>query len=143
MTQLHKKFTDKQVKELLKKYDKYGIERKYIEDILGIKTRQFWKLIKKYREDAKKFTIEAKKKGVPNKISKEIEGFIRKQLKIEKEIIEDKRTPVRKYNYSYVRDIIKEEYGKEVSVPTIIKRAKEQGYCITKKLEKKAMTELY
>ena len=37
MTQLHKKFTDEQVKELLEKYDKHGIERSYIKEILGIK----------------------------------------------------------------------------------------------------------
>lgn len=143
MTQLHKRFTDEQVKELLEKYDRYGIERKYIEDILGIKTRQFFSLLQEYRKNPKKFTIQYKRKGVPNRISKEIEGFISKQLKIDKKLIEDKEVPLRNYNYSYIRDEIEKKHDKKVSVPTIIKRAKEQGYYIEKKGEKKTMIESY
>ena len=36
MVQLHKKFTDEQVKQLLERYIKHEIERKYIQDILNI-----------------------------------------------------------------------------------------------------------
>jgi len=142
MAQLHKKFTDGQVKELLEKYERYGIERHYIEDMLGVKTRQFWKLRKKYRENPKKFTIQAKKKRVPNKISKEIEGFIGKQLKIDKQLIEDKDVPIKRYNYTYIRDEIERKYNKKVSVPTIIDRAKKNDFYI-KKRKGKSMIEKY
>jgi len=40
MVQIHKEFTDSQVKELIERYLKNEIERKYIQEVLGIgKTR--------------------------------------------------------------------------------------------------------
>jgi hypothetical protein len=50
MTQLHKKFTDSQVKELIERYLKKEIERSYIEEILDIKRRRLCELVKKYRK---------------------------------------------------------------------------------------------
>jgi hypothetical protein len=58
MAQIHKRFSDSDVKALLKRYIKKEIERKYIEDILGIKRRRFCELVKKYKEDPDAFTIE-------------------------------------------------------------------------------------
>ena len=37
MSQLHKRFTSDEVKELLQRYLKHEIERNYIQEILGIK----------------------------------------------------------------------------------------------------------
>ena len=51
MSQLHKRFTSEQVKELLDRYSKNEIERKYIQEILGIKRRRFFILLKKYKEN--------------------------------------------------------------------------------------------
>jgi len=50
MSQLHKRFTSEQVKELLDRYSKDEIERKYIQEILGIKKRRFFVLLKQYKE---------------------------------------------------------------------------------------------
>ena len=41
MAQLHKKFSDSQVKELVCRYLTGEIERNYIQEILGIKRRRF------------------------------------------------------------------------------------------------------
>ena len=42
MVQLHKRFTESQVKELIERYLSKGIERGYIQEVLGIgKTRLF------------------------------------------------------------------------------------------------------
>jgi len=57
MAQLHKKFTDSQVKELIERYLKREIERKYIQEILGIKKRRFFGLVERYREDPDGFSI--------------------------------------------------------------------------------------
>ena len=54
--QLHKKFTDSQVKELIERYLKKEIERKYIQEILGIKKRRLFELVKSYRENPDKTT---------------------------------------------------------------------------------------
>ena len=51
MSQLHKRFTSEQVKELLDRYSKNEIERKYIQEILGIKRRRFFLLLKQYKEN--------------------------------------------------------------------------------------------
>jgi len=40
-TQIHKKFTDQQVKELLEKYLNKEVERKYIQEILGIQYARY------------------------------------------------------------------------------------------------------
>ncbi len=57
MAQIHKRFGDSDVKDLLKKYVKKEIERKYIEDILGIKSRRFCELVKSYKDNPDTFTV--------------------------------------------------------------------------------------
>ena len=49
MSQLHKRFTSEHVKKLLDRYSKNEIERTYIQEILGIKRRRFFALLKQYR----------------------------------------------------------------------------------------------
>ena len=56
MSQVHKRFTSDQVKELLERYLKMEIERKYIEEILGIKKRRFFILLKHYKEHPEGFS---------------------------------------------------------------------------------------
>jgi hypothetical protein len=56
-----------------------------------------------------------------------LEGHIRSELEMEKRLIDDPSIPVRFYNYSFIRDQIMKKYHQEVSVPTIIDRAKKTG----------------
>jgi len=84
MAHLHKRFTDSQVKALLERYRKGEIERKYIEQIFGIKRRRFCELVKKYREDPNTFTIKYKRAKPTRKIDKDIEKNILAELKIQK-----------------------------------------------------------
>jgi len=51
--QLHKNFTDKQVKSFLKSYLKKETKINYILEILKIKRRRFFALLAKYRKDLK------------------------------------------------------------------------------------------
>ena len=44
--------------------------------------------------------------------------------------------PLRSYNYSYIRDRLADVYKQRASLPTIIKRAKENGFYIKKKSKK-------
>ena len=89
MAQLHKKFSDSQVKELVCRYLTGEIERNYIQEILGIKRRRFCQLVKEYRENPDNFSIEYKRKDATRKISKNIEDSIMKELTIEKKLIAD------------------------------------------------------
>ncbi len=58
MSQLHKRFTSDQVQELLERYLNKEVERKYIQEILGISRRRFFMLLNRYRENPSHFTIQ-------------------------------------------------------------------------------------
>jgi len=57
MKQLHKKFTNSQVKALITRYLKKEIGRKYIQEILGIKKTRFFALVKQLKKDPENFSI--------------------------------------------------------------------------------------
>ena len=136
MAQIHKSFSDSQVKELMQRYLDKEIERKYIQEVLGIKKRRFFILLAKFREDPAGFSIRYIRE-TPHRISQAAEHTILKELKIDKTLIENKDVPLRRYNYSYVRDRLMKEHGHKVSLPTIIDRAKKNGFYL-KKIERAA-----
>ena len=57
MKQLHKKFTDDQIKELITRYLEKKIARKYIQEILGIKKTRFFALVKQFKDDPENFSV--------------------------------------------------------------------------------------
>jgi hypothetical protein len=132
MSQLHKRFTSDQVQELLERYLKKEVERKYIQETLGISRRRFFMLLKQYREDPPHFTIQYHRTAPPRSISTEIEQNILKELAIEKKIIRDKEIPLSTYNYSYIKDRLRKTYRQKVSLNTIIHRAKKHGFYLKK-----------
>ena len=138
MVQIHKEFTDSQVKELIERYLKREIKIHYVLEILGIKRSRFFVLLKQYKECSNKFSIQYGRKAKTRKISQSIEHNIIKELKIEKGMIQDKDIPLRYYNYSYIRDLLKEKYHQKVALSTIIDRGKKHD-CYVKKRSKKAL----
>jgi len=79
--QLHKNFTDEQVKLLLKSYVDKEIKINYILQILGIKRRRFFELLAKYRKDPDSFSIQYERKTINRKIDPDIERNIIQELK--------------------------------------------------------------
>jgi len=136
--QLHKRFSTKEVKMLLEKYLTENVKLMYILEILKITQRRFFQLLKSYRKDPEDFSIEYKRKRPTRRISERIEKNIITELKIEKGLIEDKDIALTSYNYSYIKDRLKKKYHQEVSLSTIINRAKREGFYKAKKKEKKA-----
>jgi hypothetical protein len=132
MSQLHKRFSSDQLKELFERYLQNEIERKYIQEILGIKKSRFFMLLKQYKENPQYFTIQYQRTTPPRIISPEIEQNILKELSIEKKIIQNKEIPLTSYNYSYLRDRLRGTYHQKVSLPTIIDRAKKHGFYLKK-----------
>jgi hypothetical protein len=126
--QLHKNFTDKQVKSLLKSYLDKEIKMNYILQILKIKRRRFFELLAKYRKDPDNFSIQYARKTINRKIAPDIERNIVKELKVEKDLIKNKEVPVKYYNYSYIKDLLEQKYNQKVSLPTIIDRAKRNHF---------------
>lgn len=126
--QLHKNFTDGQVKTLLKSYLDKKIKINYILQMLKIKRSRFFELLAKYRKDPDNFSIQYERKTINRKIDPGIERNIIQELKIEKDLIKAKDIPIKWYNYSYIKDLLEQKYGQRVSLPTIIDRAKRNNF---------------
>jgi len=126
--QLHKNFTDDQVKSLFEKYSKGEIKLNYILQMLRIKRSSFFELLTKYRKDPDNFSIQYERKTINRKIDPDIEKNIIKELRIEKDLIKAKEVPIKYYNYSYIKDLLEQKYGQKVSLPTIIDRAKRNNF---------------
>jgi hypothetical protein len=132
LAQLHRKFTDEQVKELIGKYLREEVGRKYLQDILGINKTRFFALVKAYRDSPSEFSIRYVRKGKTRAIPEAVEDNILKELAIEKKLIDDKNIPLRSYNYSYIKDHLEREYKQKVSLPTIIDRARKHDFYLRK-----------
>jgi hypothetical protein len=126
--QLHKRFSDEQVKMLLEKYANEKVELRYILETLRIRRRRFFQLLREYRKDPDNFSIQYKRRRATKTISEDVEENIISELEKEKRLIEDKSIPITFYNYSYIKDQIYQAYGQKVSLPTIISRARKQGF---------------
>ena len=128
MSQVHKRFTSDQVKELLDRYLKNEVEREYLQEILGIKKRRFFVLLKQYKEDPLRFTIQYQRRTPSRSLSPKIENNILRELSIEKKTIENKDIPLKFYNYSYIQNRLQTTYRQKVSLNTIIHRARKHGF---------------
>ena len=126
--QLHKNFTDDQVKSLLKSYIDKEIKLNYILQILHIKRSRFFELLTRYRKDPDNFSIQYKRNISNYRIDREIEANIIKELKSEKDLIKAKDVPIRYYNYSFIKDLLEQKYSQRASLPTIIERAKKNNF---------------
>lgn len=122
MSQIHKRFTDEQVKVLFQGYCQGQLARTDLQDLLGIGKSRFFALLRAYRQDPERFTI-AYERSSPAKLSREMEEAIKIALLQEKVIVEDPDLPISSYNYTAMRDRLKAK-GIKVSVTTIIDRAK-------------------
>lgn len=137
-TQIHKKFTNDQIKELMQKYVNKEIERKYLQEILGIGKSRFFELVQSYRDNPEAFSVEYKRSGQTRSIAPEIKQNIVKELAIDKKAIQNKDIPLYRYNYSYVQKRLERHYGQTVALTTIINHAKSSGFYLPKRNKPKA-----
>ncbi len=137
-TQIHKKFNDEQVKEFLQKYLNKDVERKYIQQILGIGKSRFFELVKAYRDNPHKFSVDYKRSSPTRCINPEIKSNIIKELAIDQKVLFNKQTPLSGYNYSFVQKRLENHYGQSTAVSTIIKHAKANGFYLPKRPRHKA-----
>ena len=84
MKQLHKKFNDCRIKDLMTQYLKKKIERKDLQEVLGIKKTRFFALMKRFKDDPENFSVSYFRSTPTRTISRAIETNIIKELKIEK-----------------------------------------------------------
>lgn len=138
MVQLHKKFTDEQVKDLMKRYLNKELKSEHIQQMLRIKRRQFFKLLKEYRQNPQTFSIRYTRIAKTRILDPGIEENILKELKATKEFIDDKDFPIKFYNYTFIKKDLETRHDQKVALSTIIRHAKENGFYITRSKEHKA-----
>jgi hypothetical protein len=122
MTQLHRRFTDEQIRLLFKRYCEGLMTRMEIEEIIGVSKTRFFALAKAFRLNPETFSIAYQRTRSP-KLSEQVETEIQQALLRDKDLIEDPDLPIDEYNYSALRDRLRKK-DIRVSVPTIIERAK-------------------
>lgn len=131
--QLHHRLSEEQVKLILEHYLSKEVSLDNALENLQIKRARFFRLLKRYQDSPDTFTIAPPKRtNAHSKVSTEVERCLTKELEKEQQLILNKNIPVRFYNYSAVRDDLLNKHKIKVSVPTIINRAKQQGFYIPK-----------
>ncbi len=136
MKQVHKRFTDEQVKAFIERYLDKEIERSYLEKLLGIKTRQFWNLVTRYRQFPETFSLKTTRSTPGRRLDRAIEDNILKELQLAHQLISNKDIPLYNYNYRYIKERLLSQYQQKVSVPTIIDRAKQHNFYIKRQRRK-------
>ena len=91
MEQLHKKFTNSQVKVLIKRYSKKKVAIKYIQLILDIKKTRFFTLIRRLKDNPENFYILYSRRIPTRKIDPDIEKNIVIRTKDRKGFNQSKR----------------------------------------------------
>ena len=126
--QIHGRLTDEQVQIILEKYVSNELGRVQAMDMLGLGRSQFFEWVKRYKDGCREFSIAYARETHNRVISRAMEERILHELKREKALIDDPAMPVRFHNYSFIRDQIIKECHEEVSLPTIIDRAKKTAF---------------
>jgi len=136
MPQVHKRLDDELVRRILSQYDSRQLTLPVALSQLGVKRARFFALLAGFRENTADFSVSYKREA-RKLITDEAEEKIKGELLKEKTMIDDKALPIKWYNYSAVRDALKEKHNITVSLPSIISRAKAQGFYIPKPEKKK------
>jgi len=134
--QLHKRTDDDLVKFIFRQYLSKQISLDKALEHLKIKRSRFFKLLAEYKNNPDNFSVTYKREN-SKRIIPQLEKIILNELKKDKELIMNKNIPVRNYNYSFIKNQILRDHELNVSLPTIIKRAKEHNFYIPKREHKK------
>lgn len=124
---LRKNFTTEEVVGIFERYlsGEIGVNESYA--YLKISRRQFFDVLKKYRDNPEEFTLISERKNPRCQLPEHYEEKIEFALQKEKKLIDDKGTPIRRYNYSYVKNRLEKD-NINVSLSSIIRRAKKKGF---------------
>ena len=142
MGQLHKRFTDEQVKDMLGRYVRKEIEGTAIRAVLGIGKTRFFQLLHRYQATPQDFSIAYARRRPPRRLDPTIEQHIVKELAIDRQAIQNPAIPLKSYNYSYVRTRLQTRYRQRVALSTIIARAKQHGFYLPRRPRKRHTREV-
>jgi len=86
MAQLHKRFTDEQVRDLMKRYSNGEIKREHVQTVLNIGKSRFFSLMNLYRKNPVAFSIAYKRTKATRVIAGPLERNILKELAVALEV---------------------------------------------------------
>lgn len=136
--QLHKRFTDDQVKLLLDLYINKTITLQQALQQLECRESRFFELLRRYRESPKDFTIAYARNEPQHRLPKEIDEVIREELQGDRRLIGDREIPIWQYNYAAIRDNVVKRVNRKISAQTVRNRAKKWGHYIPKAQKEKS-----
>jgi len=128
MAQLHKRLTTDQVKLIMEWFEAGTLSEAQALERLGIKRRQFFTLLARWRKNKRSFSIAYGRTTANRRIAPEVEKRVKQELEADKQLIESPDIAIRYYNYSAIRDEVVKATGQPLSVNTVINRAKDWGY---------------
>jgi len=131
--QLHRRFTDDQIKLLLDLYLNKTIRLQQILQQLECTKGRFYQILREYRKDPTNFTIAYAQNKPNRRLSEEADKIIREELEKDRKLIGNEEIPIWQYNYAAVRDNVVKRLNRKVSAQTVRNRAKEWGYYISKR----------
>lgn len=127
--QLHKRMATDQVVAIIKKFLNHDISGTKASQYLEVGRTRFYELVHEYGKDKKSFTVDYDRHTANHRLDETTDELITAELKTEKEkIIDNPLVPTRRYNYSYLTELLSTKHKVAVSVPTVIARAKAQGF---------------
>jgi len=103
--QLHKRFTQEQVKAILNGYQQGNLTVQESLDLLEVKSTTFFTLVRQYRKNPETFSIEYKRLS-PRKISSQTEKMIQQALYDDRQLVENPKIPVRELPSYWIRQEI-------------------------------------
>lgn len=135
MSHIHKKFTDDQAKDLMRRYLSKAIKRKHVQAVLCIGKSRFFVLLQNYQRNPENFSIQYHR-STKSRIPENLENNILEGLKADKKLLKNPKIPIKSYNYSFLQRRLKEEHNQSVSLFTIINRAKKHGFYLANRPKK-------
>src|ERR1035437_2237084 len=113
--QLHKRFTNEQVRDIVGKYIQKQLRAKEACNYLSIGRTRLHQLTTTYRQNPDKLTLVYNRTTPTHEVAKSVKGHILAELKFEKDkIIDNPSVPTTRYNYSYIRNLLWDKYDEKV-----------------------------
>jgi transposase len=127
--QLHKRFTDEQVKMLLQWYEVGSLTEQQVCERLQIGRSRFFTLFQKYKKNPADFTVRYRRSSpAPNRCDRETDAAVFAELERQKTLIKNPNLPIHYYHYREARDAVRTEHGITLSDETVRRRAIEWGF---------------
>jgi len=130
MGQIHKQFSDDEVKQYLQWYEDKVFTKAEVLRTLGIKDSRFYVLLAQYRNKPKDFSVAYKRIGKTRVLPPVVVKQIRKELETEQGFIQNPAMPIMFYNYAAIRDAVEDNTGQSLSAQTVINYARRWGFYI-------------